>query len=248
MAYTSVFGAIVGREQVEQAVLSVLRTPPSGSSFPLIAYYVAEVERQRGLSPQTIPLPPGPSSYRGAVNDFDTFEDEWAPMLSVIAEPVGIAERQQDGSYGSEYEIRIAALVTGEDEDAARLLADRYGAALMACVAQHGGLGTRVDFETGTTVPFAAKTIVETVSETSFPNPRMRRLVQATVTLHAFVDRVVQEPGPISFPANPYVTPSPWPTIGTVDIGLGAEAPDGTLNTATGANVTDSTGHVIVSE
>ena len=238
MPYTSTFGSIVSRDLVEQAVLGVLQTPPSGSTYPLIAYYIAELERQLGLQPQTLPLPPGPSSYRGGL-DFDTFEQEWAPVIMCVANPSGIAERKHEGFYGSWYEIRVAALVTEQDEDTARQLADRYGAAVMACLAQNGGLGTRTDFVTGTAVPFAEKTIVDTVAETTFPNPRMRRLAQSTVTLRSFIDQIVTEPGPTSFPANPYTLPAPWPTITTVTTQLQAENASGTFSTATGVTVND---------
>lgn len=247
MSYTSIYGAIVDRSQVEQAVINILQTPPAGSNFPLIAYYLAEVERQRGLQPQTLPLPPGPDSYRGGL-DFDVFEDEWAPVLTVLAEPVGRAEREHEGFYGSMYEIRVGAVVVGQDEDTVRLLADRYGAAVMACLAQNGGLGTRVDFATGLTIPFATKTVVETVAETTFPNARMRRLAQSTVILHSFIDHVVDENGPIAFPASPYLPAPSWPTIENVDVQLQAENASGVFNTPTGANVTDSTGHIIVNE
>lgn len=238
MPYTSVFGSIIGRNLVEQAVLSLLSTPPSGSSFPLIQFYLAEVERQQGLAAQTLPPPPGVDSYRGGL-DFDTFEQEWAPVITCVAEPTGIPERREEGVYGSWYEIRVGAVVTEQDEDTARLLADRYGAALMACLLQNGGLGTRTDFPTGTTVPFATRTVLELAPETTFPNPRMRRLQQSTVILRTFVDQIATEPGPITFPASPYTTPSAWPTITTVTTQLQAENPSGTFNTATGVTVNE---------
>lgn len=250
MTYTSTFGGILGREQVEQAVLTTFQTPPAGSSYPLIVYYLAEVERQRGLNPRTLPVPPGPDSYRGGL-DFDTFEEQWAPQLTVLAEPVGSAERHEEGVYGQWYEIRVGALVTEVDEDAARLLADRYGAAVGALLAQNGGLGTRVDFTTGTTIPFATKTNVESVPRTEYPDPLLRRFVRSVVTLHTFVDQIVQEDGPQAFGPDPYATPLGWPTITTVDVQLEAENASGVFNTATGVAVTESVsggGQIVVNE
>lgn len=238
MTYTSVFGSIIAREQIEQAVIATLRTPPPTTSFPLIQYFLGEFERQRGLTAGTLPPPPGASSYRGGV-DFDVFEQEWAPMIMVVAEPVGTPERAQEGTYGSWFEIRVGALVTEQDEDSARVLADRYGACLATCLLQNGGLGTRTDFSTGSTVPLASRTVMETAPETTFPNPRMRRLAQSTVTLRSFVDAIAQDTGPISFPASPYTAPSAWPTISTVDVQLAAENASGVFNTATGVTVTE---------
>ena len=71
-----------------------------------------------------------------------------------------------------------------------------------------------------------------------FPNPRMRRLAQSTVTLRALIDQVVSEAGPLTFPASPYTTPPGWPTITTVDTTLQAENASGTFNTSSGVNVT----------
>lgn len=230
--------------------MSLLSTPPPLRNYPLIVYYLAEVERQLGLAPQTLPQPQGSSSYRGGI-DFDTFEEEWAPQLMALAEPVGTAERSHEGVYSSWYEIRVAVLVVDEDEDATRLLADRYGAAVMACVAQNGGLGTRTDFETGNTVPLADKTVVETVAETTFPNRLMRRLAQSTVTFRSFISNVVAEPGPTSFPVDPYLIPASWPTIKTVNVQLQAENLSGQLDTPTGVTVNEpvpNTGNINVSE
>lgn len=250
MTYSSTFGPVIGREVVEQQVLALLQTPPAGSSYPLVVYYLAEYERRRGLQPQTLPIPPGTDSYRGGL-DWDQFEEEWAPQITVLVQPTGSAERYNDesgeGIYGQWYEIQVGALVTEQDEDGARLLADRYAAALMLCLLQNGDLGTRVDYA-GNTVPFATRTVLESAPRTDFLNDRLRRLVRSVVTIHSFVEQVVQETGPQTFGPNPYAPAPNWPTITSVDAQLQAENASGVFSPGSGVMVTDSTGHVIVSE
>lgn len=241
MTYTSVFGAVVSRDEIERNVLSLFSTPPPTSSYPLIVYYLAEVERQLGLAARTLPVPPGTNSYRGGL-DYNTFTEEWAPQITVIAEPISPVEREEDGKYGCWFSIQVAALVTEGDEDSARTLADRYGAALMMCLAGNAGLGTRTDFTDGSSVAFTNQAILQDAPETTFPNPRMRRLCQSTLSMRAYISPIVTEPGPLTFNADPYTDQANWPTITTVDIQLQAEQPDGTLNTPTGVILSEPSG------
>lgn len=247
MPYTSTFQNLVSRGAVEQAVLSLIQTPPAGSTYPLIVYYLAEVERQLGLAAQTILVPPGSASYRGGV-DFDTFEQEWQPVITVAAQPTGEAERyDSDGKYGQWYEIQVAATVTAGDEDSARVLADQYGAALAGLLLQQGGLGTRTDSD-GSTITFAEKTVLRVAPRVEYPNPKLRRLLRSIVLVESFVQGVFAEAGPGSFGTNPYTAPGALPNVSTVKFELQTEDTLGNVGPASGATVTDDDADVVVTE
>jgi hypothetical protein len=213
-----VYGPLVGRDLIERAVLALLQTPPEGSEAPLIVYYLAEVERQQGLAPQSLPWPPGPSSYRGGV-DLQTLMPEWFPLIGCEAQPVGIPERgPKDGfgyGYGQWFEVKLAATAGNDDEDAARLLAAQYGIALALLIVQHGSLGHVV----GNTVLTASPNI-------EYLDPEVRQVARSVITFRSYVDTILTESGPpLVLSPDPYQAPGDWPVVETVDVTLDAIAP-----------------------
>jgi hypothetical protein len=204
---TDIYGQVVSRRDVELAVIAQLQawTPAC----------VAEVERQAGLQPQTIPLPPDPDkSYRGGL-DFLGFEVGWCPCLITVVQPTGEPEREySNGTYLQAFEIQVAATVVQQDEDTSREYADYYGAAVMMALVQHGSLGR---FANGN--PVAVKTVLAGYPTVQFWNPDERRVIRSVVTVHSLIDSVVTEAaGPVTPPANPYQLPGGWPDVETVHV------------------------------
>ena len=205
-----VFGTLVSRSAIDQAILTLLSQPPTGGSAPLIVYYLAEIERQLDLVAQTLPVPPGPSSYRSEV-DFDTFQAEWLPLIGVDSQPTGQAERHEGGEYGQWYEVRVAAIVADDDEDRARMFADAYGIATAAAILQNGSLGG-----------VASRTVLTRAPDVEYVNPDVRQVSRATVTLQTYVQPVVVDGAgaakPVAWPASPYSVPAGWPDVATVTV------------------------------
>ena len=77
----SVFGRLVSRASIVQAILTLLTEPPAPGAAPLLLYYLADVERQLGLAPRSLQEPPGPSSYRSEV-DFETMQGRNWPSVT----------------------------------------------------------------------------------------------------------------------------------------------------------------------
>lgn len=204
----SVFGQLVSRASIVQAILTLLTEPPAQGAGPLLLYYLADVERQLGLTPRTLPVPPGPSSYRSEV-DFETFQAEWLPLIGVDAQPTGRVERHEGGEYGQWYQVQAAAIVADDDEDQARTYADAYAIAIAAAIVQNGSLGG-----------IATRTLLTTAPMVEYVNPDVRQVSRATVQLQTYVQPVLVEYAgkPMSWPADPYSIPEDWPEVETVNI------------------------------
>lgn len=205
---TDIYGQVITRRDIELAVIGQLQA--------WLPACVAEIERQAGLNPQTIALPPDPiESYRGGL-DFYTWQTGWgSPCLITVVQPFGEPEREYgNGTYLQVFEIQVATIVQGEDEDTAREFADYYGAAVMMALVQHGSLGT---FATGNQV--ALKTVLMGYPSVVFMSPDERRLVRSVVTVHSIVDGVISEAaGPATPPINPYAPPGSWPQVESIDV------------------------------
>ena len=246
--YSSTFGTLLTRGQVAQAVCNTLQAPPFGTTYPLLTYYCAEVERQQGLTPYTIQVPL-PSSIRPGL-DFSTWQSDALPAVIVVAQPQGDAERYEAGAYTQMYEVQIGAVVeSSQDEWQATQQADWLAAALMGAVNQNGGLGTRT-YSNGTTGTFSEKTVMLSAPRAEFDDPTTRRFVTGVVTFHVAVEHVVGEQPP-AFPANPYEAPSAWPDVTTVEVELESfDGFTGAQSPGTGVSVTlpVTGGQIVVSE
>lgn len=207
-------GTLVSLWQVEQALIGVLQDPPpTPATMPRVTYYLAEVERQTGLPPQTLPLPPGPSSYRGGV-DADTMMAEWFPMITVIVEPDG-APQYLDGYTVSQVLRAQVVAKTGDDsEDTARMIADAYGAAIARCVLDAGTLGG-----------VAAQTRLTSGPTTSLLDAaNARQVVICTVEFSILIAPMFTLGAPLSWAASPYTTPPALPEVQTTDATIVAQA------------------------
>jgi hypothetical protein len=212
-----VFGSIISRGDVERAVLRLLRTPPEGSTYPLLVYYLAERERQAGLPARTLPVPPAPESFRGTL-DFTAYVQDLCPMVLAVVQPVGAPERLEGATYGQWYDVQLGAVIVGTDEDSTRALADEYAASIMAAVLQQGSLGG-----------FAIKTDLSAAPKTEFFDPKQRRLVRSIVGFRTQVAPIVGEwGGPsrlVPLGPDPYAEPGVLPTVESVDVTLDALTP-----------------------
>lgn len=233
---SQVVGVLAGAETVKQATITLLSTPPTGAPAPLIVYYLAEVERQAGLRPGTLPTPPAPESfYSGA--DFESWAQDLLPSIIVVADPIEDPERFGDGTIGQWFEMQIAAVVQGDDENVAQMIAAHYGTAIMGAVMQSGDLGGVAN---GTELTAAPK--VELLEQNM-----SRRFARSVLTVRTYLDQIVATligpAGPVNWPTDPYTPPDGWPTVETVNIDVEVmdAAADTTDATFTGNDVIDIT-------
>jgi hypothetical protein len=199
------FGTIFSRTQLEQAVLNVLQSPPPGRTAPLIVYYLAEVERTLSLAARTIPVPPGPSSYRGTADtEGRTLMAEWFPELIVECEPSGDAQMFASNGIVQRYAVDVSATVGDDDEDIARLFAGAYGAAITRLIVDNPLLGgAAVD-----TVPLEASR-VELLEST------IRQVARSVSPFECVVMVASLDDPPVSWQTDPYMTPGDVPTVET---------------------------------
>src|SRR5205814_8604005 len=128
------FGPIRATWELEQAAVETLSI-----WFPT---YLAELERQIGLTNKTIPRPPTPESYHGGVDLESYFQDE-LPEVVVVVNPLGPPERSASAGYVQGYELQVGCLWVGtgsrlqeRPEHEARAIASYLGAASMLLVQQ----------------------------------------------------------------------------------------------------------------
>lgn len=213
---TDAFGPYISRADVQNAVLTLLQTPPIGA-YPLIVHYLAEAERHASEQARTFDTP---LTYRGGI-DLEVYQADLLPAIIVVAAPVGRPERYDVGEYAQWFNVQLAAIVKAESEHDARELADAYGLAMGLLVAQHGGLGEST-VNPGT--PFAEKTNLE-----AFPNVEFavsatasRNVQRAVVTFQTLVQPVLTETGPPAFNLDPYGAPDDLPLVSDVEVTLTA--------------------------
>jgi hypothetical protein len=176
------FGPLISSWDVETAAISTLRT-----WFPT---YLAELERQHGLRPKTIPRPPSPESYHGG-EDAESFFQEILPEVVVVANPTGEAERFSE-SITQCFELQVMCLWIGTGselaeraEDEARAVASYLGSATML-LAQQPSLGG-----------LAENTILIETPVVSLPNPDARQIAQVVTVFHTFVNVIDPTAGPL---------------------------------------------------
>jgi hypothetical protein len=127
----SVFGRIVPRATVEQAVLDTLQTwTPT---------YLAEIERQTGRTPGALRLP---RRWRRVTRFPVETDDANTPFVTVISPGSGAPPMMhRAGQWEATYSIAVGVLCQARDEQDARDLADAYAAALTAILAHHPTVG-----------------------------------------------------------------------------------------------------------
>lgn len=209
----AIFGSLRGHPDVEAAVLSTLRT--------WLPTMLRVRERRLTMPPGTLRDPPGADSYIGGI-DHENWEQDLCPMVIVVVNPTGNAERNS-GSYGQWFEVEVSATHIESTEDESRVMAGHVGVAVMAALTQNGGLGG-----------FASRTELASAPRVEFVDPDQRRLTRSITVFHVFVDGLVSEnagtntPTPAASPQYPGSPTQPftdWPTVVTPSVTLVAEPP-----------------------
>lgn len=136
----TVFGDIIDGDQIEQAMLAMLKLR--------LPTYIDEVAQQREHD-----LGRGAYQYPKSwivTREFDKWPENKLPCVIVISpgmvdEPV----KRKDGKYTGSWYVALAVVVSARSPQGTNRTAKRYGAALRACVLQNATLegalrGTRV--------------------------------------------------------------------------------------------------------
>lgn len=129
-----VFGNIFDADQLEQAVLAMLKER--------YQTWLDEVAQQRGRAR---------GAYKTArtwttVNDFASWDAVPLPCVLIISPGmVDEPRRNGDGTYTARWYVATAVIVSAKDVASTRKLAMRYGAALRACMLQNKTLNGALD-------------------------------------------------------------------------------------------------------
>jgi hypothetical protein len=195
----SVFGPVVTGAHVEQAAILTLKT--------WLQTYVAELERQTGRDPESVPMP----RAWGTVNEFEKWPEDQMPVALIISpglEPnTPVAEGR--GTYRAKWVLGVAIVCSARDEAQTNSLAKFYAAAVRATILQNPSLG---GFARG----------VQWVGEsyTDLPKVDERTLGTGQVIFSVEVGEVVDEKaGMRTPPDDPYTQPE-WPTVETPEVAL----------------------------
>jgi hypothetical protein len=211
---TNVFGPIVTLRTVEQGIASFLR-------FWFLDY-LDEIERREGYEPGEIERPRGIPIH----SDLSKWSEEQVPCLLVLSSGLaGPPERMGDGSYTTEWQIAVGAVVKDTDEDATRRLSSAYIAAVRLAVMQHQGLEGL-----GRVLRWRDETYDDT------PPERRRTHAVGRFVFDVQIDNTLQEGGPlvpqnapldpVVPPAPPSPDPGPWPDVKLpADVGVTLKNP-----------------------
>lgn len=211
----SIFGTFVSQWDVEQAVVTTLKT--------WIRTYLAETERQAGLKLNTLQRPPTPESIYGDV-DFTAWQQDQMPAVIVVCNPTGSAENRPSVGYGQTYEVQVGAGVISQDVDEARMHASYYGTAISGAILQNGALGG-----------IASRTTMDTAPTLSLPDPDLRITALCITVFHVYVQPIVNDgagpdvpdpPDSPQYPGSPDEPWGDWPRVETTNVSLEARPLD----------------------
>ena len=204
-------GALIGPNDVEDAILATLRT-----WLPL---YLYEIEQDNELDEQSLRSSGAgagnAASYRGGI-DFELWQEDELPVVIAVVKPIGRPERSASAGIGQAYDVQVAVIYADtESEHISRRQAAYYGVAIQGAILQQGGLGD--------TLAELVETRLENAPATSFRDPDERRLVECTTGFRVFVQPIVDDQ------LGLYVAPPPappfgdWPTVETTSVTITAE-------------------------
>lgn len=198
MPTSALLGRIVDPGEVEDAVIATL-----DEALP---FYLAEVERQRGMDPHQL----------GSVQKFATAHEPgtpWAeddlPGVLVVCSDTDDVIRDGHTAVRIHYPVDVGIVLSGSERHYARRAAQRWGAAVAACLEKHGDLDG-----------FAHSTRLVTG-----PQVEAARRDESDVRAQARLAFVVDVPGalrrtgkPRDLNADPYATPDDPPAVEQVEI------------------------------
>lgn len=128
----SIYGQIITFHQVELAMKNFLQR--------WLPTYLAEMERQTGRTPGSLPRPVAWSN----TTEFTKFPEENLPLVVIVCPSItGTPVKEGNGSYRVAYPVGVAVVVKAggsRPKESVRALAGIYSAAVRAAVLQHRGL------------------------------------------------------------------------------------------------------------
>lgn len=191
-----VFGEVLLGSNVEQAVIENLKT-----WFPT---YVAEVERQEGIDPESIPLP---RSY-DTVNEFRKWPENQLPAVIVVSPGLaGVPMSEGDGRTRASWAIGIGVVASAKDKRSTNNLAKLYAATVRTLMLQQQSLGG-----------IGMGTSWRHESYSDIPTDDGRTLGACQVILEVEAGDVVRTKAGLPVPPdNPYDPDPVWPTVETAD-------------------------------
>lgn len=203
----TLFGIIKTRSQVQQAVIDHLQgdLEKGGDHAGWMTPYLAEVERQMGLNPKSLP----PVRAWVTANEFRKMPEEQIPV-GVVVSP-GLSDRPvKDGSkvYTAKWHIGIAIVVKGRDKEETGENAGLYAAACRGAMLQHQSLGG-----------FAKAVDWLDEDYTNIKTEANRTLGSAQLIFEIEVGNTIQTlAGLVTVPEDPYDVPDSWPTAEKVTV------------------------------
>jgi len=195
-------GQIVTGEAVEVAMLDTLQT--------WLQTYIAEIERQTGRDPESIPMIRSWSTS----TQFDAQSEDQLPRVMLIATGMsGEPQRDGSGSYDARWGVAVGVIASASTQSATNALAKLYAAAIRTAVVQHRSLG---GFALGT----------EWLDERydDLTTDGIRTLAGARLVFEVEVADIVRSNGPRDVPEDPYEAPADLVEIESADATVTLEA------------------------
>lgn len=201
---TDLYGPLGHSGRIAAAVKSHLQDPDD-STYGWLTAYLAEMERQIGDDPRSLPIV---RMWRTSAEIEQWFAD--TPPAIIIAVPGTLGDPETtNGAYRVNWDVRVGILVSvgGEDADAEEL-AGIYGAAVRGALVHHPALaaGLKVDAWLGETLDNRPRSEAETIG---FAINTFR--VSDT-------DSLARRGGPATPPVDPYDEPTARPTVQQTDV------------------------------
>jgi hypothetical protein len=199
----SVFGPIIERAKIEEAVMETLQY--------WFGSYLEEVELQSGIANERNKTPKPKSWIR--VNELDKFPEEILPCVIVISPGLSDSPTQEgSGIINAPFGVGVAVVASAIDQESTRDLVGRYCAVIRAILLQNGSLQGIVP---------TRGTVWEDESYDDLTVEDERTLGVGQVTFTVWVEGVVDRlkgPGPL-MPADEDTLPgTEWPEVEEVTV------------------------------
>jgi len=195
-----VFGKIVTAAHVEAAAIATLQD--------WLPTYLAEIERQTGRDPESLPMVRGWSTSR----ELRKWPEDQLPA-AVVVSPGIIGEPRKGGEYwNARWLLGIAVVVSARDQEATNSLAKLYAGAVRSALLQHpslGGVATGIDWQT------------ERNNEIGAEDERSLASCQVIFEVEVHEVSGAERYGLGEPPADPYDPDPTWPEVETTEITVG---------------------------
>jgi hypothetical protein len=210
IAPNNIFRQIITRQDVEQAALDTLQI--------WIDTYLAEVERQKGITVRSLPRP---RSWTRR-NEFERWPEDQIPAIIVVSPglsdpPMGTG----NGAFRADWDLGIAVVAEGQQTNSTRDLVGYYTAAIRALIIQRPSLG---GFAMG--VIWTGERY-DDISDTEIGRTMASGQVLFQVTVEGIVSTKAGPVTPDTPPVDPPDTSPTWPIATQVSAEYELEDIDG---------------------